>query len=72
MRRKEPRYAALREAVAAAFLEALVLERAGAGQALPGNPALYAENYDVPLADVVAYALDQGWMAPEDYRALMG
>ena len=71
---KSYRYNVLRQIIGSTFLSALVLE-AGLREPKPSrltkrgrreNPAVYAGDYTVLLADILDYAQSQGWLDQDD------
>lgn len=71
---KSYRYNVLRQIIGSAFLSALVLEAALrepkpsrlAKRGRRENPAVYAGDYTVLLADILDYAQSQGWLDQDD------
>ena len=70
-----PRYNALRSAVGATYLQALVLEEAQRADGAPvqagNNPALSARDYSLRLTDILRYAAAQGWLEDEKREELL-
>lgn len=75
---RDRRYDVLRGLVAATYLQALVLEENLRGGGLSQstevryrrNPALHASDYSLPLAAVLDYAQNVGWLDEEDRREM--
>jgi Fe-S-cluster containining protein len=75
---KSHRYNVIRELTGAAYLKALVLEEKMRKNNFTNrtvrkyrrNPAVSAETYDIPLAGFINYALDEGWLDPDDLPEL--
>jgi Fe-S-cluster containining protein len=75
---KSHRYNVIRELTGATYLKALVLEekmrknnyQPRTVKKYGRNPAVFAKDYNILLVDIFRYALDEGWLDPDDVPEL--
>ena len=75
---KSSRYNVVRELIAAAYLEALVIEVKLENNEFPQeivsryrrNPAVFAKDYNILLDDIFCYAQEEGWLNMDETKEL--
>jgi Fe-S-cluster containining protein len=74
---KSYRYNLIRGLIAATYLKALVIEeKLRKDKIMPGtdnhypNPAVYAKDYNMLMAEIINYSYEEGWLESEDIQGL--